>query len=377
MSHQVLSVARLYDGQQEYHNVTVEIAQQQIHTIRPHRADDPPIQTGLLVPGFVDIQVNGGGGVLFNAAPSVATLTTMLQAHAQFGTTAMLPTVITDTLNVMQQAAEAVAQIRQQRPHQILGIHFEGPHISQAKKGAHCSGFIRPLGDAEWSVLARTDLGVKLITVAPEMVSPAEIQRLIELGCVVFLGHSNATYEQTQAALAAGAHGFTHLFNAMSANTARAPGMVTAALLDPASFCGLIVDGHHVAYPSCQLALRCKGTSRIALVTDAMPPVGTKETHFTLVDRQVTRYGDKLVAHSGELAGSVLDMASALRLCIHRLQVPWQEALLMATQVPLQALQLTPPSPLLQAGVAANFVLLDADFYVRQCWLAGQAMMQQ
>ncbi|WP_028117603.1 N-acetylglucosamine-6-phosphate deacetylase [Ferrimonas senticii] len=371
---QSIRVAQLFDGKQWLSDQIVDWQQGEITAIGSGAGSELPLHHGFLTAGFTDLQVNGGGGVLVNATPNAAAIWQMLLTHAQFGTTAMLPTVITDSLAVMTAAADAVAALHRQHPDNIVGIHFEGPHISYAKKGAHNADFIRPISDAEWQLYGRDDLGVKLVTVAPETVSPAEVTRLTELGCKVFVGHSDASFAQAQAALNAGAVGFTHLYNAMSALGSRAPGMVGAALLDDASVCGLIVDGHHSDFGACQLAIKTKGYQQIALVTDAMPPVGVDQQQFTLVNKTVYRQGDKLVAESGELAGSALDMASAVRNCVQQLKLPLSQALAMATAVPATVLGLTPRLGQLGVGKAANMVLLDDNLEVVDCWLAGQAL---
>ncbi|HEX5793213.1 MAG TPA: amidohydrolase family protein, partial [Rheinheimera sp.] len=203
---QQLSVSRLFDGEQWFENVSVSIDKGIIHSVAPASGK---VQPGLLVPGFIDVQVNGGGGALFNTAPTRQSLRTMLRAHARFGTTAMLPTVITDSVSVMQQAADAIASAIAEHEPGIIGVHFEGPHLSVPKKGVHPQQHIRQLSDAELAIYARQDLGIKLVTVAPENITPAQIHQLTGLNVIVCLGHSNADAATVQAALNAGATGFT------------------------------------------------------------------------------------------------------------------------------------------------------------------------
>jgi N-acetylglucosamine-6-phosphate deacetylase len=216
------------------------------------------IYNGKLIPGYFDTQVNGGGGVLFNHSPSAAIVETMALAHLRFGTTSMLPTIITDNASTMAQAADAIAEVMAGGPEcikaLIKGVHFEGPFLSKAKKGVHEAQFIRTPSDAELATLCRKDIGKVLLTVAPETVSTSFIKEMVAEGVVVAIGHTNASYEQVQAAIDAGATGFTHLYNAMSALTSREPGAVGAALLNDTVYCGFIIDHHHLHRKSAELA---------------------------------------------------------------------------------------------------------------------------
>ncbi|WP_445428825.1 N-acetylglucosamine-6-phosphate deacetylase [Alishewanella sp. HL-SH05] len=366
---QRLAVAKLFDGANWHHNVEVLLAQGRISQIQ---AASGQVLAGMLVPGFIDLQVNGGGGALFNTAPTRETLHTMVQAHAQFGTTAMLPTVITDSLNVMQQAATTIADALSQQQAGILGVHFEGPHLSVPKKGVHPQQHIRALTAAELALYQRSDLGCRLLTVAPENVSPEQIQALKASGSHVWLGHSNADAATVQQALQAGANGFTHLYNAMSAFTSRQPGMVGVALTDADSWCGIILDGLHIDAIAAKLALLAKPTGKVVLVTDAMSPVGTTESEFAFFDGIVRREGNKLTNEAGALAGSVLDMASAVRYAVTTLGVALDEALRMASLYPAQALGIEQQYGRLLPGYRADFTLMNGDLEVEGCWISGQ-----
>ncbi|WNO60190.1 N-acetylglucosamine-6-phosphate deacetylase [Rheinheimera sp. MMS21-TC3] len=367
-----ISVSRLFDGTYWLENITVTIAEGIIQAITPARAD---ITDGILVPGFIDVQVNGGGGVLFNTAPNLQTLATMQQAHARFGTTAFLPTVITDNLELMQQAAETVAQAVATEHSGVLGIHFEGPHLAVAKKGIHSEQYIRPISAAEMAIYSRTDLGIKLLTVAPETVSPEQIAELVALNVIVCLGHSNADVETVQAALAAGASGFTHLYNAMSGLASRAPGMVGAALADENSWCGLILDGQHLHPVAAKVALAAKPKGKVFLVTDAMSPVGSAETEFTFFADLISREGNKLSNTQGQLAGSVLDMISAVNYAINVLGLSKEEALNMASLYPAQLLQ-SQQHGRIEVGYRADLLLIDEKNTVLTNWVGGKVVYQ-
>jgi N-acetylglucosamine-6-phosphate deacetylase len=340
MSVKRIHVAEFFDGEQFVNDKVLSIDAGIITAIDDNVQQADEHLTGLVAPGFIDLQVNGGGGVLFNRTSSVAGVKQMLLAHAKYGTTAMLPTLITDTVEVMHQAADVIADAIALQTPGIIGIHFEGPHLSVAKKGAHSADYIRPISEQEWQVLSRQDLGKVVVTVAPENVLPSDIAKMREVGIHVCLGHTNASFAQAQRAVDAGATGFTHLYNAMSPLQGREPGVVGCALLNDDTYCGLIVDGHHVDYAACQLALKAKPMGRVFLVTDAMPPVGTNDTEFAFFDRTVTLDNGKLTSTTGELAGSALDMATAVRNTVTHLKQPLAQALNMASLYPAQYLQL-------------------------------------
>lgn len=366
---------QFFDGSHFHTDQVLTVEQGVIKSIDQNITEYDQCLHGLVVPGFIDLQVNGGGGVLFNATTNVAGIKTMMQAHAKYGTTAMLPTLITDTVEVMQQAADAIAQSIQEKVPGIIGVHFEGPHLSVAKKGAHSEEYIREISDAEWQVLSRQDLGQVIVTVAPENVLPADIKKMIAFGIHVCLGHTNADFKTAQQAIDAGASGFTHLFNAMSPMQGREPGVVGSALLNDSASCGLIVDGHHVDYNSCKLALKTKPKGKMLLVTDAMPPVGTNDTEFSFFNRTVHLSNGKLTSTTGELAGSVLDMATAVRNSVEFLQVPLDEALRMASQYPANYINVKNKGRL-AINCQADFVELNDQQQVLSTWINGKKVYQ-
>lgn len=365
---------RLFDGQAFLEDQVLTIVDGKITAIDQNIHKVDVIANGLVVPGYIDLQVNGGGGVLFNDSPSVDNLKIMMAAHARFGTTAMMPTLITDTLAIMQQAGDAIAQAIAEGALGIVGIHFEGPHLSIEKKGTHCADYIRSISAGEWQVLSRKDLGQVMVTLAPENVSPEDIKRMVGLGIKVCLGHTNADFKTAQTAIDAGASGFTHLFNAMSPLQGREPGVVGAALLNNHTSCGLIVDGFHVDYASCKLAIQAKPPGKIFLVTDAMPPVGTDQTQFALYDRTVYVDNGKLTSTTGELAGSSLTMASAVKNTHQGLGIELGEAIRMASLYPAEYLYQNQPvirGELCQ-GKQADMVVLNDDLSVKETWIAGE-----
>ena len=376
MSDSTLFTTRMFDGEQYHDNARISVASGKIidisYDVTPNQRD--VICEGLIVPGFVDLQVNGGGGVLFNSTPNVKGIKQMMSAHAQFGTTAMLPTLITDSVEVMAEAADAIAAAIAEKTAGIIGIHFEGPHLSVAKKGAHSEQFIRPISTQEWQILSRKDIGTVIVTIAPENVLPKDIERMVDLGIIVCIGHTNADFYTTQAAVNAKATGFTHLYNAMSPLTGRAPGVVGCALVNDATSCGIIADGHHVDYVSLQVAIKAKPKGKVFLVTDAMPPVGTNAKSFEFFDRQVHLRDGKLNSTTGELAGSVLDMATAVRNCHFHMKLPLDESIRMASQYPANFIKQHTAIGSIGIGMSADFVELSASLDVTKTWINGEVV---
>ena len=329
---------------------------------------------GLLAPGFIDLQANGGGGVLFNEEPTAKGIRTICAAHARFGTTALLATLITDTPEVTQRAIEAGVEAHQQNVPGFLGLHLEGPHLSIEKRGAHHRDLIRPMTDRDVEILreARQALPNLMVTVAPEAVEEAQITELAKAGICISLGHTNATSERSKRMFQAGARSATHLFNAMSGLNHREPGLVGAALNTGAAFAGLIADGHHVAPDVINIALRSKpGPGKIFLVTDAMSTIGTDQTELVLNSRRVIRKDGKLMLEDGTLAGADLDMNSAVSFIASNTALPFDEVLRMASLYPAQCLGIEKTRGCLMLGAAADIVHLDHDGNVQAVWMGG------
>jgi N-acetylglucosamine-6-phosphate deacetylase len=325
----------------------------------------------MLLPGFIDVQVNGGGGALFNDSPAVETIATIAAAHRRFGTTGLLPTLISDDLSVVEAGIAATDAAIEAGVLGVLGIHIEGPFLSPARHGIHLTSKLRPLEDDLVDLLASARRGKTVVTLAPERASPAQIARLREAGVIVSAGHSDADYATVRAAIDAGLTGFTHLFNAMSQLANRAPGMVGAALEDDATYAGVIVDGLHLHPATLRVAIRAKGADHLMLVTDAMPSVGSDAGEFMLQGRRITRDGDMLKSDDGVLAGSTLTMAAAVANMIAQGRVTLRQAVAMATATPAAFLGLGGARGAIAAGFAADLVLIDDAFTVRETWIAG------
>ena len=325
-----------------------------------------------LIPGLIDTQVNGGGGVLFNDAPSVATLQRMAAAHRQFGTTGFYPTLISDDLSVVEQAIAAVQRAIAEKVPGVLGIHLEGPFLNPQRKGVHNAEKFKILDDAALQLLTSLTVGKTLVTIAPELTTPAMIARLVAAGVTVSAGHSAATFEQTQEALKAGLSSFTHLFNAMTPLTSREPGMVGAALQDPDSWCGIIVDGYHVHPASVKIAQAAKAKGKMVLVTDAMPSVGASEKSFMLNSELIRCDNGRLTTADGTLAGSDLTMLAAVKNTIEKVGIDLDEAIRMASLYPAAMMGSADTLGKIQPGYNANMILIAEDFSLLRSWIDGE-----
>jgi N-acetylglucosamine-6-phosphate deacetylase len=372
-----LTGARVFDGERMRDGHAVVIDGDRIAAVVPEAGLEATLPRrrieGLLAPGFIDVQVNGGGGVLFNDQPDVAGIRAIGAAHRRFGTTGFLPTLITDRPERMVAAIAAVGDALATRVPGVLGIHLEGPFLSPARKGAHDASLMRRVEEADIAVMTSLQAGRTLVTLAPEIVPPEIIARLMQAGVIVSAGHTAASHAVVVAALSQGVTGFTHLFNAMPPLANREPGPVGAALDDRGSWCGLIVDLHHVAAASLRVAIAAKGWDRMMLVTDAMPTVGTELSEFTLLGQRVIRAGGRLTTEDGTLAGSDLDMASAVRNCVSALGLKLEQALAMASRVPATFLRLERELGRIAPGYRASLVLLDDRLAVTETWIDGVA----
>ncbi len=372
-----LKGARIFDGEGflDHHAVLIEGAR----IAGVVGEDDVPRGTawrdlggGILAPGFIDVQVNGGGGTLLNGDPRVETVRRIAESHRAFGTTAMLPTVITDAPSVLEQAIAAVRLARAEGVPGVLGIHIEGPFLDIERKGAHAARFIREMTEADVEQIAGADCGIVMLTLAPNKVHAELIRRLSDRGVKVSLGHSEATYAQAKVALAAGATAFTHLYNAMSQMTGREPGMAGAALSDADSFIGIIADGHHVHDAALKVAIAAKPNGRIMLISDAMPTAAGGPDHFELQGRAVIRQNGRLQLEDGTLAGSDLTMDAAVRYCVHSLNVELGRVLRMASRNPASFLRMEHELGRIQPGFLASLVHLGDDLRVRETWIEGR-----
>ncbi|WP_374658578.1 N-acetylglucosamine-6-phosphate deacetylase [Phenylobacterium sp.] len=358
---------------QGFQSLDVVVEGERIVDIGPRAGADARIDLdgGYLLPGFIDTQVNGGGGALFNDSPTVEAIAAIGAAHRAYGTTGFLPTLISDDLATVAQAIAAVDAAIEAGVPGVLGIHIEGPFLSEERKGVHDASKFRTLDDASIELLTSARRGRTLVTLAPETTTPQMIARLAAAGVTVAAGHTNATYDVLTQALAAGVSGFTHLFNAMSPLTSREPGAVGAALESQDTWCGIIADGRHVHPAVLRIAFAAKRRDRFMLVTDAMPSVGMSDKRFTIQGRPIRVVDGVCVDENGTLAGSDLDMASAVANAVRLAGLPLEEAARMAATYPAEFLGLAPDHGRIAVGGRADFVLLDADLTARATWIGG------
>ncbi|RIX97993.1 N-acetylglucosamine-6-phosphate deacetylase [Aureimonas flava] len=370
--------ADIFDGKTRRAGHALVVADDRVAAIVPDGelgagAEVVRLDGGLLAPGFLDIQVNGGGGVLFNEAPSVQGVAAICAAHARFGSTALLPTVITDRPAVTFAAIRAVAEAMAQGVPGCAGIHVEGPFLAQARKGAHDPALIRPMAAEDLAALCETRVRPFLLTVAPESVSEAQIAALASAGIRVSLGHTDAGFDTAMRSFAAGATCVTHLFNAMSPLGSREPGLVGAALEAEAVWCGFIPDGHHVHPAALGAALRAKrGARKLIAVTDAMPTVGSPADAFELNGRTARRRDGRLTLPDGTLAGSDLSMIGALRHLVDVLGFALEDALRLCSSHAAEFLGLAATHGRLGAGARADMVWLGDDLALRGVWIGGR-----
>ncbi len=378
-----LAGARLFTGDHMLDQHGVWIDGDRIAGVQP--VSDAPAGTParrlpadtLLVPGFIDVQVNGAGGVLFNDTPTAAAALAIAAAVRRTGTTGILPTLITDEPAKLRAACDAAVEAVMQPAGGVLGVHLEGPFLSPERPGVHPRQWIRrpDVADIDLLVLARhrlADRGRLLLTVAPECIDDSDIARLVAAGVIVAAGHTAATVERTRQALAAGVRGFTHLFNAMPPIVNRQPGPVVAALADPDAWCSIIADGFHVDPALLQLLVQVKPPGKVLLVTDAMPPCGTDASSFTLLGRTIFRQGGRLVTDDGTLAGADIDMATSVRRCVELLGLPLEESLRMASLYPARYIGIDSQVGRLAAGHRADLTLLRPDLTVLATWVGGE-----
>lgn len=376
--HQCFFNGRIFTGDAIVSDMAVEVKDGVIVALAPeHDISDSAkridLNGALLAPGFIDVQVNGGGGVLFNDAPTPETVRTMVAAHRKFGTTSLLPTLISDDWDTMIRAAAGIRLGIAEGVPGLRGVHFEGPYLSPERKGIHLESILRDVDDGAVALLSSGDMGVVITTVAPEQVDAGYIRSLVAGGVRVCAGHTAATYEQARVGLDAGITGFTHLFNAMSPLSSREPGVVGAALEDDNSWVGVIADGHHIHYASLRVAVAAKRKGKMMLVTDAMPSVGAQDKNFSLQGQDIMAEGGRCQSAQGTLAGSDLDMAGAVRNTVEHLQLPIEEALRMASLYPAEFLGLGNRLGRIEPGYEADFVAMDDHFNVKNTWIGGSA----
>lgn len=379
-----MSAVAFHNGQlalddQLFAGQTLLISGGKIEAIGPDLAIPPgyeryDLKGDVLAPGFFDIQVNGGGGALFNDAPTAETIATIAKAHVKFGTTSLLPTLISDDLDKVAQAIAAVDAAIEAGVPGILGIHLEGPFLNASRKGVHDASKFKVLDQDAIELMTSLKRGKTLITLAPETAPQGAIAELVRRGAVVFAGHTEASYQQILAAEAEGLRGFTHIFNAMSQLSSRAPGVVGAALSSATSFSGLIADGVHVHPANMALVARLLGPKRTILVSDAMPTLGSDQDWFELKGEKIIARGLTCYTPDGVLAGSNLSVLDAIGVMMREAGSGLAEVLQMASHAPALAIGLQDRLGRLTVGAQADFVQVDGEAKLVAVWQNGRQL---
>lgn len=367
---------RLFDGENWLFNHAVIIAADKITALIPTAELPRDIETleldeQILAPGLIDIQVNGGGGVMLNNDVSMVAVARICQAHRSCGTTAIMPTLISDTPAAQKAAAIAVEQAIASGENGVLGLHLEGPFFAQDKRGTHSAAMIRTMTDADIQWLSSLQQFPVILTLAPEHVAPEVITALAAAGLLLCAGHTDATYVQVNTAITAGLRGFTHLFNAMRPLATREPGTVGAALDDPSTWAGIIADGHHVHPATIRLAQRLKAPGKLLLVSDAMSTVGTNQTSFELYGERIEESQGRLINAQGRLAGSAISLLDAVRYSHQEVGLELGECLRMASRYPAEFLGLEQKLGCIKPGFRADLIAIEGDFSVSDSWVAG------
>jgi N-acetylglucosamine-6-phosphate deacetylase len=370
--------SRVFDGEKIHANTALLVEDGKVAGLCPAAQVPAGVASkdlgdGLLTPGLIDLQVNGGGGLMLGDAEAVDDIERICAAHVNLGTTALMPTLITDTPETTRKVVDLGIAAWARGVKGFHGLHLEGPHLFVGRKGAHDPDLIRPLTREDMSLYLRAarELPSLIMTVAPETVPTEQMRELADAGIHVSLGHSNATYRQCKSAAEAGASMVTHLFNAMSPLQHREPGVVGAALDLGALNVGIIADGVHVDPVAMRVAFKSKaGPGRIFIVTDAMSQTGTDVTSFFLGGREIFRRNGTLTLEDGTLAGADIDLPASLKFLTETLQLPLETALAMATSDPADVLGR--PLGRFEEGFPADFVQFSNDFSVESVWIAGQ-----
>ncbi|CEO39859.1 N-acetylglucosamine-6-phosphate deacetylase [Photobacterium kishitanii] len=367
---------RVFTGSDVLNNHAVIIDGVNIHAIIPESDVKKDIETidlqgANLTPGFIDLQLNGCGGVMFNNEITPATIDTMHRTNLKSGCTSFLPTLITSADEDMKQAIQAQRTYQQQYQHQSLGIHFEGPYINVLKKGIHRPDFIRPATNEMINILCENADVITKVTLAPEMNSVEHIKQLVDAGIVVSAGHSDATYAQARQGFDAGITFTTHLFNAMTSIENRQPGLVGAIYDSNEIYTGVIADGHHVDYANIRMAHKMK-QSHLVLVSDATAPAGANIDSFLFTGKKVYYRDGKCVDENGTLGGSALTMIEAVQNSVEHIGIALDEAIRMATLYPARAIGVDKKLGAIKNGMVANLAIFDRDFDVKATIVNGK-----
>jgi len=333
------------------------------------------IEGGILSPGFIDLQVNGGGGKLFNNSPDKESLNTIISAHQYFGTTSIMPTVISDSLNILQKCTDTISN-EIDNNHSLLGIHIEGPFFNVKYRGVHQKQYINTINASYLNLFETLDKFPVMLTLAPECISIKQLKHLKSLGFKILAGHTDANYDQLEEAVKYGLDGFTHLFNAMGQISAREPGVVGSAFDFDETSASIIVDLHHVHPSLINLSFKQKPKGKLFFVSDSMATINHGEPSFELYDEVVSESNGRIINSEGKLAGSSITQIDAIKNAYQKCSIPLESAISMATLYPAEYLGVSDYIGQLKKGYRADLAHFDSNFHVQNVWLAGKQIKE-
>ena len=378
---QALIGAQLFSGKEFFDNRALLIDGENIidiineHDI-PKNFEIQKLNGGILSPGFIDLQVNGGGGKLFNNSPDKESLNTIIEAHQHFGTTSIMPTVISDSLNVLKKCTTTISEAIENNK-SLLGVHIEGPFFNVKYRGVHQKQYINTINSDYLNLFENLKDFPVMLTLAPECISTKQLKHLKSLGFKILAGHTDASYDQLEEAIKYGLDGFTHLFNAMGQISAREPGVVGSALTFDNTAASVIVDLHHVHPSLIQMAYKQKPQGKLFFVSDSMATIHHGEPSFELYDEIVSESKGRIINSEGKLAGSSITQIDAIKNAYQSCNIPLNEALAMASRYPAEYLGVANYLGSLKSGYRADLTHFDLDFQVQNVWVAGKQLKQE
>ena len=376
-----LTGAKLFTGENFLENKALLIEDKYIAGIVgkaniPKNFEIQKLNGGILSPGFIDLQVNGGGGKLFNNSPDKESLNTIIEAHQYFGSTSIMPTVISDSLNILQKCTETISN-EININHSLLGVHIEGPFFNAKYRGVHQKKYINTINASYLSLFEKLDEFPVMITLAPECISIKQLKYLKSLGFKILAGHTDASYDQLEEAIKYGLDGFTHLFNAMGQISAREPGVVGSAFDFDETSASIIVDLHHVHPSLINLSFKQKPKGKLFFVSDSMATINHGEPSFELYDEMVSESNGRIINSEGKLAGSSITQIDAIKNAYQKCNIPLESAIAMATLYPAQYLGVSHYIGQLKKGHRADLAHFDSSFKVRNVWLSGKKINRE
>ena len=377
---QALIGAQLFSGKEFFDNRALLIDGENIidvineHDI-PNNFEIQKLNGGILSPGFIDLQVNGGGGKLFNNSPDKESLNAIIEAHQHFGTTSIMPTVISDSLNVLKRCATTISEEIESNK-SLLGVHIEGPFFNVKYRGVHQKQYINTINSDYLNLFKSLQDFPVMLTLAPECISTKQLQHLKSLGFKILAGHTDASYDQLEEAIKYGLDGFTHLFNAMGQISAREPGVVGSALTFDNTTASIIVDLHHVHPSLIQMAYKQKPQGKLFFVSGSMATIHHGEPSFELYDEVVSESNGRIINSEGKLAGSSITQIDAIKNAYQSCNIPLNEALAMASRYPAEYLGVANYLGSLESGYRADLTHFSLDFQVQNVWVAGKQLRQ-